>query len=111
ALSLSILLLALAGIPLTGGFTGKAFLFLSLIQVKLWWVAVIAILNSAISVFYYLRVISYMYRREPSDRESFFTGRSVIAPVAVAAIITVAIGVYWTVFYLVLPYAAYLVGG
>ena len=111
ALSLSILLLALAGIPLTGGFTGKAFLFLSLIQVKLWWVAVIAILNSAISVFYYLRVISYMYRREPSDRESFFTGRSVIAPVAVAAIITVAIGVYWTVFYLVLPYAAYLLGG
>jgi NADH-quinone oxidoreductase subunit N len=110
ALSLSILLLALAGIPLTGGFTAKAFLFLALIQVKLWWVAVIAILNSAISVFYYLRVIAYMYRKEPTEEGIFSTDGTVTAPVVFAAVITVITGVYFTLFYLVLPFAASLVG-
>lgn len=91
AVGFSIMLLALAGIPLTGGFFAKYLLFLSLIEGGLWWLAIIAILNSAISVFYYFRVILYMFGKEPLKEDSFNLGNSFKIPVYVSAILTVAI--------------------
>lgn len=102
AISLSILLLSLAGIPFTGGFLGKFFLFLALIEVKLWWLAVIAILNSAVSVFYYLRVILVMYRGEPSENIKV-TPLSVI-PLVFCAVIVILLGVYFALFSTVLGF-------
>ncbi len=66
AFSFSILLLSLAGVPPTIGFMGKFYLFLSLVEGGLVWLAIIAVINSAISVYYYFRVIMYMYWKEPS---------------------------------------------
>lgn len=91
AVGFSIMLLALAGIPLTGGFFAKYLLFLSLIEGGLWWLAVIAILNSAISVFYYFRVILYMFGKEPLKEDAFNLENSVKIPVYVSAFLTVAI--------------------
>lgn len=93
AVGFSILLLALAGIPLTGGFFAKYLLFLSLIEGGLWWLAVIAILNSAISVFYYFRVILYMFGKDPKEGADFNLENSVKVPVYVSAVITVALSV------------------
>ncbi len=93
AVGFSIMLLALAGIPLTGGFFAKYVLFLSLIEGGLWWLAVIAILNSAISVFYYFRVILYMFGKEVPEGAKFNTGNSVKIPVYVSAFITVALSI------------------
>lgn len=93
AVGFSIMLLALAGIPLTGGFFAKYVLFLSLIEGGLWWLAVIAILNSAISVFYYFRVMLYMFGKEPAEDAQFNLGRSVRVPVYVSAFITVALSI------------------
>ncbi len=90
AVSLSVIMLALAGIPLTGGFLAKYYLFLALIEGSLWWLAVIAILNSAISVFYYFRVITYMFARDPAEGETAVP-YSAKAPVVAAAVITVAL--------------------
>ena len=91
AVGFSILLLALAGIPLTGGFFAKYLLFLSLIEGGLWWLAVIAILNSAISVFYYFRVMLYMFGKEPEEGSIFSLERTVRIPVYVSAFVTVAL--------------------
>lgn len=91
AVGFSIMLLALAGIPLTGGFFAKYVLFLSLIEGGLWWLAVIAILNSAISVFYYFRVILYMFGKEPDEKQGFNLTNSVKIPVYVSAFITVVL--------------------
>ncbi|MCL4315051.1 MAG: NADH-quinone oxidoreductase subunit NuoN [Candidatus Thermoplasmatota archaeon] len=102
ALSLSILLLSLAGIPFTGGFLGKFFLFLALIEVKLWWLAVIAILNSAVSVFYYLRVILVMYRGEPS--ENIKVSSLGVIPLVVCAAAVIILGVYFALFSTVLGF-------
>lgn len=93
AVSFSILLLALAGIPITGGFFAKYLLFLSLVEGNLWWLAIIAILNSAISVFYYFRVILYMFGKEPSTSESFDLSTFTRVPVYASAFITVALSV------------------
>jgi NADH-quinone oxidoreductase subunit N len=67
AASLSILLLSLAGIPLTAGFTGKFFIFRAALGSHLVWLTIIGVLNSAISVYYYLRVIVSMYMKEPVE--------------------------------------------
>ena len=93
AVSFSIMLLALAGIPLTGGFFAKYLLFLSLVEGNLWWLAIIGILNSAISVFYYFRVILYMFGKEPSETEPFELSMSTKIPIYASAFITVALSV------------------
>jgi NADH-quinone oxidoreductase subunit N len=67
AASLSVCLLSLAGIPLTAGFAGKFLIFRAAIQSHFLWLAVIGVVNSAISVYYYLRVIVVMYMKEPAE--------------------------------------------
>jgi NADH-quinone oxidoreductase subunit N len=65
ALALSIFLLSLIGIPPTAGFVGKFYLFGAAVRVGYIWLAVIGALNSAVAAYYYLRLIVYMYMREP----------------------------------------------
>lgn len=85
AISLSVLMLSLAGIPPVAGFFAKYYLFLSLISANLWYLAVIGILNSAISVFYYLRVIVIMFRSNVTTDEKI--PNSVVIPVVISAIL------------------------
>jgi NADH-quinone oxidoreductase subunit N len=66
AFCMLIFMFALAGIPPTAGYIGKFVLFSSAIYSGLTWLAVIAILNSALSLVYYLRIISYMYLKQPA---------------------------------------------
>jgi len=67
AAALSLALASLAGIPLTGGFIGKFYLFSAAIQKGYIGLAVIGVLNSVVSVFYYFRLLVYMYMREPGE--------------------------------------------
>src|SRR4030095_1189722 len=62
---LTLFLLSLVGIPPLAGFVGKFYLFGAAVQNGYLWLTVIAVLNSAIAAYYYLRVIVYMYMREP----------------------------------------------
>lgn len=70
ALVLSVFLVSLAGIPLTGGFTGKLFLFAAAIQREMYGLVVIAVIASAIGIYYYLRVLVLMYMREPGEAQA-----------------------------------------
>lgn len=110
AVSFSIILLALAGIPITGGFFAKYNLFLALIEGQLWWLAVIAILNSAISVFYYFRVIQYMFRDPEGEGHDFILTPGVKTPVIATAVITVALGVAFQLIYVMMSIAPGLFG-
>ncbi|MGH7402222.1 MAG: NADH-quinone oxidoreductase subunit N, partial [Candidatus Rokuibacteriota bacterium] len=65
ALALSIFLLSLVGIPPTAGFVGKFYLFGAAVKSGYVWLAVIGVLNSAVAAYYYLRLIVFMYMREP----------------------------------------------
>src|SRR6266545_3747553 len=65
ALSLTIFLLSLIGIPPTAGFVGKFYLFGAAVRTGYIWLAVIGVLNSAVASYYYLRVIVNMYMHEP----------------------------------------------
>ena len=64
ALLMSLFIFSLVGLPLTGGFIGKFQIFSAALQEGWIWLTVIAILNSALSVYYYLRVVMFMYMRD-----------------------------------------------
>jgi NADH-quinone oxidoreductase subunit N len=66
ALAFSLFLLSLAGIPPTVGFFGKWFLFKAAIDAGLYWLVILGLVNSVIGAYYYLRVLVYMYMREPA---------------------------------------------
>jgi NADH-quinone oxidoreductase subunit N len=66
ALALSVFLLSLIGIPPTAGFVGKFYLFGAAVRAGYIWLAVIGVLNAAVAAYYYLRLIVFMYMREPA---------------------------------------------
>ena len=90
AILMSLFLFSLTGIPGTAGFIGKFYLFNSVVRADLTWLAVIAVIFSAVSAFYYLRVIMYMFFREPEVE--FATKEPINGPMA-ASLALSAIGV------------------
>lgn len=65
ALCLTIFLLSLTGVPPLAGFMGKFYVFSTAIKAGYVWLAVIGVLNSVVAAYYYLRVVMYMYFKEP----------------------------------------------
>jgi NADH-quinone oxidoreductase subunit N len=65
AATLTLFLLSLVGIPPLAGFVGKFYVFGAAVRAGYIWLAVIGVLNSAAAAYYYLRIIVYMYMREP----------------------------------------------
>ena len=97
ALALTISLFALSGIPPFIGFTAKFVVFRAALNEGFAWLAVIGVLNSLISVFYYVRVIYILYMRPLPDRQpdyGFYF--SICAAASVAALGTLLLGIYPT---------------
>jgi NADH-quinone oxidoreductase subunit N len=95
AAALSLALISLAGIPLTGGFIGKFYLFSAAIQKGFVGLAIVGVLNSVVSVFYYFRVLIYMYVKEPSEAaEQEPLSWSVQAVVGILAVIILFLGIH-----------------
>jgi NADH-quinone oxidoreductase subunit N len=63
----TIFLLSLIGVPLTGGFFGKFYIFKAALDSHLIWLSVLGLLNSAVGAYYYLRVLVVMYMYEPGE--------------------------------------------
>jgi NADH-quinone oxidoreductase subunit N len=68
AAAMWVFMLGFAGFPLTGGFIGKFWVFSAAWEAGWWWLVVIGVLATALSVFYYLRVVGVMYLRPGQDR-------------------------------------------
>jgi len=86
AVCMSIFLFSLAGMPPTAGFIGKFYLFSGAIKAGYVWLAIIGVLNSAASVYYYLRVMVYMYMKAPEEDFDWLT---VTPPMAASIVISV----------------------
>ena len=89
ALFMTIMLLSLAGFPPTAGFVGKFYVFRSAVDAGHTWLVVVAAINTAISAFYYLRVVVTMYMKEPEEELDFHAYPSLL----VFALLLVTIGV------------------
>jgi NADH-quinone oxidoreductase subunit N len=95
AAALSLALISLAGIPLTGGFIGKFYLFSAAIQKGYIGLTVVAVLNSVVSVFYYFRLMIYMYMREAGEEapEPEPLSRPVQAIIGIGLIVIMLLGI------------------
>ena len=91
AFSLSIFLLSLLGMPLTAGFMGKIMVFSAAVNQGYIWLVVIGVLNTAVSAYYYLRLIVVMFFREPSKARDI---PRIPAAIAAALILTI-LGVFY----------------
>jgi len=87
----TIFLFSLMGIPPTAGFAGKFYIFAGAVKAGYVWLAVIGVLNSAVSLYYYLRVMVYMYFREAEEDYSWVT----VAPSVVVSIVMAVIGILY----------------
>jgi NADH-quinone oxidoreductase subunit N len=96
ALAFSLFLISLAGLPPTAGFFGKWFIFRAAIDSGFYALTVVAFLNSVLAVYYYLRVLVFMYMREPAAGAPMATPmRSgyVTAALLVSAILVILLGI------------------
>jgi NADH-quinone oxidoreductase subunit N len=94
AAAMVIFLMSLTGIPPTAGFVGKFYLFGAAINSGYIWLAVVAAVNTAISLFYYMRVAMVMYMFESPGPVSVSSSRSLYAAVIFAVLGTLIIGIY-----------------
>jgi len=95
-IALCIFLFSLMGLPPTAGFTGKFYLFAGALKAGYVWLAILGVLNSAVSLYYYLRVMVQMYFK---DAEEDFAWVSINVP----TVISIAISLVGVLYLGVLP--------
>jgi NADH-quinone oxidoreductase subunit N len=96
AAMMTIFLLSLIGVPLTGGFFGKFYIFKAALDSNLVWLTVLGLLNSAVAAYYYLRVLVLMYMKEPNAEEDALppAGPALTIAIVGSAIATLALGIF-----------------
>lgn len=95
--ALAIFLLALAGLPPTGGFIAKLYLFIALIDANMIAVAVIALLNTVVAYYYYVKVLKHLYLdRTENSTETIAVSKGNIILLVLLLIPTLVLGIYFT---------------
>lgn len=95
---LGIFLVSLTGLPPTAGFIGKLYVFMALLEAKHYNLAIIAVINSVISLYYYIRVLKHMYLMKGNENlaDGAEAGVSNKVLVLVLAIPSLLFGIYFT---------------
>jgi len=88
-----VFMFSLTGIPPTAGFVGKFYLFKSALNAGYMWLVVIAVLMSAVSAYFYLRVVMYMYMKEPKEAHLPMKSPALSAAMAIAVVMVLLIGI------------------
>jgi len=94
AFAMLLFMLSLGGIPPTAGFMGKFWLFSSAIDAGYYWLAVIGVLNSAVSLYYYVRVVVFMYLKKETIGSEPKATPALAVTLAIAVAATLILGVY-----------------
>jgi NADH-quinone oxidoreductase subunit N len=95
AVAMLIFMLSLGGIPPTAGFMGKLWIFGAAIDAGYVWLAVIGVANSALSLYYYVRVVVFMWSPDPGGETTPLRISPALAAVLIAAVAgTIALGIY-----------------
>ncbi|MBF0553759.1 MAG: NADH-quinone oxidoreductase subunit N [Nitrospirae bacterium] len=89
-----VFMFSLTGIPPMAGFIGKFYVFMSAVRSGYLWLAIVAVIFSVISAFFYLRIVMYMYMKEPQRPEmELSSSHALNAALAVCATFVLLIGV------------------
>ncbi len=95
----TVILLSLIGVPPTGGFFGKFYIFKAALEAHLGWLTVLGLLNSAVAAYYYLRLIVVMYMKEPGESMLDLPGMSISTRAALwaSAAVVLVLGLFPTI--------------
>jgi len=96
AATLTIFLLSLIGIPMTGGFFAKFYVFSAAVKANLIWLTIIGVLNSGVGAYYYLRIIVMMYMREARKEVP-------VTPLPLALRLAIAVCLWATIYLGIFP--------
>lgn len=91
---LSVLMFALAGIPPFAGFFGKYYIFISAIKADLTWLAILGVLSSAISVYFYLRIVVLMYFKPSENDFAIETNNNAIIAIVFSVLLVILLGIF-----------------
>lgn len=95
-IAMTIFLLSLTGVPPFIGFIGKFYIFSAVIDARLYWLAMIGIINSVISLYYYMRIVKAMFFDEAAEQTRITAdAKSLSFAAALLAFLTVALGIFW----------------
>ena len=94
AIAMLLFLLSLGGIPPTAGFMGKFWLFGASIDAGFYWLAIIAVANSAISLYYYIRVVVFMWMKEEAGGSPIVVQPALAVTLVIGVVGTVLLGIY-----------------
>ena len=94
AFAMLLFMLSLGGIPPTAGFMGKFWLFGAAIDSGYVWLAVIGVINSAISLYYYIRLVVFMYLKKETMGSEPTASPSLTLALGVAVVATLVLGIY-----------------
>ena len=91
-----VILLSLTGIPPTGGFIAKVYIFSAAVKQKLYWLAVAGVLNSVISLYYYFRLGMAMYFKEPTQESEahYSPAFSLLLALTIIGLAILLLGIY-----------------
>jgi NADH-quinone oxidoreductase subunit N len=92
AVCMTVAMLSLAGIPVTSGFFAKYFVFSLLIGTSYNWLIILAILTSAVGVYYYFKVIIAMYFKAPAKEDGITIDSSHVVLLLLTTLFTIALG-------------------
>ena len=94
AFAMLLFMLSLGGIPPTAGFMGKFWLFGAAMEAGYVWLAVIGVLNSAISLYYYLRIVVFMYLKNETTGSQPRATPALAFAMVLAVVVTIGLGLY-----------------
>jgi len=93
ALALSLCLISLIGMPPAAGFMAKFYIFSGAVQNGLLWLVIIAVINSVISAYYYLRVVKVMWFGEPASEEKVASSGALRVALSVSCLGVLLLGI------------------
>jgi NADH-quinone oxidoreductase subunit N len=94
---MALFMFSLTGLPPTAGFIGKFYLFAAVISAgsSFYWLAIVGVLNSVVSLYYYMRVVKMMYLEGSSQKTLSHSNPLVLIVLLCLAVPTLILGIYW----------------
>lgn len=91
---LAIIMFSLAGIPPFAGFFGKYYIFIAAIKSNFTWLAILGVISSAISVYFYLRIVVLMYFRSTEDEFAIESSNNSMLAIVFSVLLVILLGVF-----------------
>lgn len=95
AFAMTVFLVSLVGLPPMAGFIGKYYLFFAVLEKKIYWLVVVAVLNSVVSLYYYFSIVYQMYLKDPDSDASLRLSSLHLGLMTVMLVPILLFGVYW----------------